>query len=99
MEKYEWERLPQIDLLSPAPEKLTEAPFQAKTHGQRKMGGLNKIIVQERLNPTAATFQTQKDFLQIAIKEYSRSARTFEYFQNLLLEDYNISSISQRGRY
>ena len=99
MEMCEREGFHQIDLLSPAPEKVTEAEFRAKAHGQKKMDRINKKIMQEGLRPTATTFQTQKDFLRNAINECSRSARTFEEFQNLLLEDYNISVISQRGRY
>ena len=99
MEMCEREGLHQIDLLSPAPEKVTEAEFRAKAHGQKKLDQINKKIVQEGLRPTATTFQTQKDFLRNAIIECSCSARTFEEFQNLLLENYNISVISQRGRY
>ena len=99
MEMCKREGLHQIDLLSPAPEKVTEAEFRAKAHGQKKLDRINKKIVQEGLRPAATTFQTQKDFLRDAIKECSRSARTFEEFQSLLLENYNISVISQRGRY
>lgn len=36
MEMCEREGLHQIDLLSPAPEKVTEAEFRAKAHGQKK---------------------------------------------------------------
>lgn len=99
MEMCEREGFHQIDLLSPAPEKVTEAEFRAKAHGQKKLDRINKKIVQEGLRPAATTFQTQKDFLRDAIKECSRSAKTFEKFQSLLLENYNISVISQRGRY
>lgn len=99
MEMCEREGLHQIDLLSPAPGKVTEAEFRAKAHGQKKLDRINKKIVQEGLRPAATTFQTQKDFLRNAIKECSRSAGTFEEFQSLLLENYNISVISQRGRY
>lgn len=99
MEMCEREGLHQINLLSPAPEKVTEAEFRAKAHGQKKLDRINKKIVQEGLRPAATTFQTQKDFLRDAIKECSRSARTFEEFQSLLLENYNISVISQKGRY
>lgn len=99
MEMCEREGLHQIDLLSPAPEKVTEAEFRAKKHGQKKLERINKKIVQEGLRPAATTFQTQKDFLRDSIKECSRSAKTFEEFQSLLLENYGISVISQRGRY
>ena len=99
MEMCKQEGLHQIDLLSPAPEKVTEAEFRAKAHGQKKLNRINKKIVQEGLRPAATTFQTQKDFLRDAIKECSCSAKAFEEFQSLLLENYNISVISQRGRY
>lgn len=99
MEMCEREGLHQIDLLSPAPEKVTEAEFRTRTHGQKKMEQMNQAIKKEGITPTATVFQTQKDFLRKAIKECSRGARSFEEFQDLLLEDYNISVISQRGRY
>ena len=99
MEMCEREGLHQIDLLSPAPEKVTEAEFRIRARGQKKIEQMNQAIKKEGLTPTAAVFQTQKDFLRKAIKECSRGARSFEEFQDLLLEDYNISVISQRGRY
>ena len=99
MEMCEREGLHQIDLLSPAPEKVTEAEFRAKAHGQKKLDQINKKIAQEGLRPATTTFQTQKDFLRDAVNECSRSAGTFEEFQSLLLENYNLSVISQRGRY
>ena len=99
MEMCEREGFYQIDLLSPAPEKVTEAEFRIRARGQKKIEQMNQAIKKEGLTPTATVFQTQKDFLRKAIKECSRGARSFEEFQDLLLEDYNISVISQRGRY
>ncbi len=99
MEMCEREGLHQIDLLSPAPEKVTEAEFRTRARGQKKMEQMNQAIKKEGLTPTATVFQTQKDFLRKAIKACSRGARSFEEFQDLLLKDYNISVISQRGRY
>ena len=99
MAMCEREGLHQIDLLSPAPEKVTEAEFRAKSRGQEKMDKVNKKITAEGLRPSATAFQTQKDFLRKAIEDCSRRARNFEEFQSLLLENYNISVISQRGRY
>ena len=99
MEMCEREGLHQINLLSPAPEKVTEAEFRIRARGQKKIEQMNQAIKKEGLTPTATVFQTQKDFLREAIKECSRGARSFEEFQDLLLEDYNISVISQRGRY
>ena len=99
MAMCEREGLHQIDLLSPSPEKITEAEFRAKSRGQEKLDKINKKITAEGLRPSATTFQTQKDFLRKAIEDCSRQARDFEEFQSLLLENYNISVISQRGRY
>lgn len=99
MAMCEREGLHQIDLLSPAPEKVTEAEFRAKSRGQEKMDKVNKKITAEGLRPSATTFQTQKDFLRKAIEDCSRKAKSFEDFQSLLLGNYNISVISQRGRY
>lgn len=99
MEMCEREGLYQIDLLSPAPEKVTEAEFRTRARGQKKIEQMNQVIKKEGLTPAATVFQTQKDFLRKAIKECSRGARSFEEFQDLLLEDYNISVNLQRGRY
>ncbi|WP_301594220.1 relaxase/mobilization nuclease domain-containing protein [Mediterraneibacter glycyrrhizinilyticus] len=99
MAMCEREGLHQIDLLSPSPKKVTEAEFRAKSRGQEKMDKINKKITAEGLRPSATTFQTQKDFLRKAIEDCSRKAQDFEEFQSLLLENYNISVISQRGRY
>lgn len=99
MEMCEREGLHQIDLLSPASEKVTEAEFRTRTRRRKKIEQMNQAIKKEGFTPTTTVFQTQKDFLRKAIKECSRIARGFEEFQNLLLEDYNISVILQRGRY
>ena len=99
MAMCEREGLHQIDLLSPAPEKVTEAEFRAKIRGQKKLEHINQEIVRKGLKPVSTTFQTQKDFLRKAIDECSGSARNFKEFQSLLLEKYNISVILQRGRY
>ena len=99
MAMCEREGLHQIDLLSPASEKVTEAEFRAKTRGQKKLEQINQEIVQKGLKPTVTTYQTQKDFLRKAIDECSEPARNFKEFQSLLLENYNISVILQRGRY
>ena len=89
----EREGLHQIDLLAPAPEKVTEAEFRAKIRGQKKLAQINQEIVRKGLKPVSTTFQTQKDFLRKAIDECSGSARNFKEFQSLLLEKNNISVI------
>ena len=46
----EREGLHQIDLLSPAPEKVTEAEFRAKIRGQKKLEQINQEIVRKVSN-------------------------------------------------
>lgn len=99
MAMCEREGLHQIDLLSPAPEKVTEAEFRAKARGQKKLEQINQEIMQKGLKPTATTFRTQKDFLRTAVEECSKSAKNFKEFQSFLLEDYNIGVIFKRGRF
>ena len=95
----EREGLHQIDLLSPAPEKVTEAEFRAKARGQKNLEQINQEIIQKGLKPAATTFQTQKDFLRDAIEKCAESAKSFKEFQSFLLEDYNIAVLSKRDRF
>lgn len=99
MEMCEREGLHQVDLLSPAPEKITEKEFRAKERGQKKLEQVNKEIKESGLTPASSVFQTQKERIRKAVSECSRSAKSFEDLQALLLENYNISLTLQRGRY
>lgn len=99
MEMCQREGLHQIDLLAPAKEKTSEKEYRAKTRGQKKLEQVNQKIMDAGMKPTASTFQTQKDFIRNAVSEISKTARTFDQFQSLLLEQYNISVTSERGRY
>ncbi|MDE8721517.1 hypothetical protein PZH44_11355, partial [Alistipes putredinis] len=51
------------------------------------------------MKPTASNYQTQKDFIRNAVSEISKTATTFDQFQSLLLDRYNISVTRERGRY
>ena len=99
MEMCQREGLHQIDLLAPAKEKTSEKEYRAKTRGQKKLEQVNQKILDAGMKPAASTFQTQKDFIRNAVSEISKTARTFNQFQSLLLEQYNISVTSERGRY
>ncbi|MBS6194501.1 MAG: relaxase/mobilization nuclease domain-containing protein [Clostridiales bacterium] len=99
MEMCEKEGLHQIDLFSPAPEKMTKEEYWVKTHGQEKLDKLNQEIISDGLQPVQTTFQTQKQYLRDAIDECARISKDFEDFQSQLLDKYNISVIQQRGTY
>ena len=93
------EGLHQVDLLSPAETKITQAEYMAQKSGQKKLEETNKKIIADGLKPTATMFQTQKQELRNAIEECSSHSKNFQEFQSLLLEKYQISVIEERGRY
>lgn len=99
MEMCDREGLHQVDLLSPAPTKITREEYWAKTHGQDQMDKTNEKIRAAGLKPSSTVFQTQKQFLRDAIDECSQISGSFEEFQSLLLDRYNISVIEKRGSY
>lgn len=99
MEMCQREGLHQIDLLAPAKEKTSEKEYRAKTRGQKRLEQVNQKILEVGMKPTASTFQTQKDFIRNAVSEISKTARTFDQFQSLLLDRYNIFVTNERGRY
>ena len=93
------EGLHQVDLLSPAETKITQAEYMAQKSGQKKLEETNKKIIADGLKPNATTFQTQKQELRNAIEECSSHSKSFQEFQSLLFEKYQISVIEERGRY
>ena len=93
------EGLHQVDLLSPAPAKMTRGEYWAKTHGQDELDKVNAKIRAAGLKPASTIFQTQKQFLRNAIDECSPLSGSFDEFQSLLLDRYNISVIEKRGSY
>ncbi|MBP3470574.1 MAG: relaxase/mobilization nuclease domain-containing protein [Lachnospiraceae bacterium] len=93
------EGLHQVDLLSPAPAKMTRGEYWAKIHGQDDLDKVNEKIRAAGLKPASTVFQTQKQFLRDAIDECSQLSGSFDEFQSLLLDRYNISVIEKRGSY
>lgn len=99
MEMCIQEGLHQIDLLSPAETKVTQAEYTAQKSGQKKLEAINKKIIADGLKPTSTTFQTQKQEIRNAIEECSSHSKNFQEFQSLLFEKYQISVIEERERY
>lgn len=93
------EGLHQVDLLSPTETKVTQAEYMAQKSGQKKLEETNKKIIADGLKPTATMFQTQKQELRNAIEECSSHSKSFQEFQSLLFEKYQISVIEERERY
>ncbi|NCC01557.1 MAG: rlx protein [Clostridia bacterium] len=93
------ENLYQVNLLSPAADKISEKEYWVNRQGQDKLNELNKQIEADGLTPSKTVFQTQKQSLREAIAEIAPTATSLTDFQSGLLENYNISLIHKRGRY
>ena len=93
------ENLYQVDLLSPAQSKITEAEYWLQKRGQKELEDINEQIIADGMNPMETTFQTRKQFVRNAVSEISSSAISFEDFQSQLFEKYKIHVKENRGRY
>ena len=93
------ENLYQVNLLSPAADKISEKEYWVNRQGQDKLNELNKQIEADGLTPSKTVFQTQKQSLREAIAEIASAATSLTDFQSGLLENYNISLIHKRGRF
>ena len=85
MELTECEGLHQIDLLSPAPVKITEREYRKTQREHRKPGGKN--------------FQTKLQEIRDAVYAASSHAKSLEEFKDALLTDFGIALRISRGRF
>lgn len=99
MEISKREGLHQVDLLNPAPIKITEREYWKNRREQEKLDELNAHIVADGMKPRTTTYQTQKQFLRNAISDIASYARSSEEFQSRLKEKYKITVKLSRGRY
>lgn len=58
------ENLYQVDLLSPAQSKITEAEYWLQKRGQKELEDINEQIIADGMNPMETTFQTRKQFVR-----------------------------------
>lgn len=93
------ENLHQVDLLAPAEKKMTEREYHAKRRGVKNLEKRNKLLQSEGLTPRKTEFQTQKDFLRLAIDEAARTAQNIKEFEQILSEKYNVTFKVSRGRF
>lgn len=59
------------------------------------MNQVNEKIRAAGLKPASSVFQTQKQFLRNAIDGYLQLSGSFDEFQSLLLDKYNISVVAK----
>lgn len=99
MEIAKREHLHQIDLLSPAPVKITEREYWKNRREQEKLDILNNQILADGMKPRMTKYQTQKQFLRDAIADISSYACSLEEFQSGLSQKYGITFKESRGRF
>ena len=94
---YECQRefLHQVDLLSPSRTGVTEAEYWA----QRRLDEKKQKIETEGFTPNPTKFQTQKQLIRDAVAAAREKAISYEDFQDILQDEYNIFVKTQRGRY
>lgn len=69
MEMCDKEGLHQVDLLSPAPQKITQKEYWANRRGQENLNQTNEEIRKDGLTPATEVFQTQKQYIRDAIND------------------------------
>ena len=89
------EFLHQVDLLSPSRMGVTEAEYWA----QRRLDEKKQEIEKEGFTPNSTKFQTQKQLIRNAVAAAREKAISYEDFQDILQDEYNIFVKTQRGRY
>ena len=89
------EFLHQVDLLSPSRTGVTEAEYWA----QRWLDEKKQEIEKEGFTPNPTKFQTQKQLIRDAVAAAREKAISYEDFQSILQNEYNIFVKTQRGRY
>ena len=93
------ENLHQVDLLSPASEKISDKEFRAQQTGQRKLDKLNEEIQADGLEPAETVFQTQKQYLRNAIRSSANEADNLTGFSEILKNKYGVILKESRGRW
>ena len=99
MKIAEREHLHQVDLLSPAPVKVTEREYWKIRREQEKLDALNEQLLADGMKPRTTVYQTQKQFLRDAITDIAVTATSLESFRIALLEKYGIQIKESRGRF
>ena len=89
------EFLHQVDLLSPSRTGVTEAEYWT----QRRLDEKKQKIETEGFTPNPTKFQTQKQLIRDAVAAAREKAISYEDFQDILQDEYNIFVKTQRGRY
>lgn len=91
--------LHQVDLLSPAKNRVTDKEQWAKARGQKKLDTANREKLNNGEMPEKSEFLTIKEELRHAIKAAASTAKSEKEFGQLLREKYHITLKVSRGSY
>jgi len=91
--------LHQVDLLSPAKNRVTDKEQWAKARGQKKLDIANHDKIKNGETPEKSEFLTIKEELRRAIKDAASTAKSEKEFSTLLKEKYGITLKVSRGSY
>ena len=91
----ERERLNQIDLLSPAKDKITDKEYRAQQNGQDY---LDNQYMKDSVIPERNVFQTQKQYLRKAVMDVASKVTSYDEFFEIMQKEYNITVKESRGR-
>ena len=93
------EGLHQVDLLSPAADRITPQEYYVKQRGQQNLDIANIELMIDGITPMRTTFETGKEKIRNAISDIAERATSFEEFQRLLKAEYGILVKDHRGRF
>ena len=97
MELCEGAGLYQIDLLNGSKERVSEAEYWARRHGQLKLDRENAALTETGQQPKQKKFETVKDTLRKQISSVLYRATSFEDFSDRLMQQYGIAVKESRG--
>lgn len=98
MDLCQREGLHQVDLLSPAEQKVSDWEYRVTQRGQENLNARNREIRDAGATPRQTKFQTQKQVLREAISECVNESISYEQFRSLLFSRYQIKVKESRGR-
>ena len=89
------EGLYQIDLLSPAKDRITDKEYRVQQNGQNHFEKHHSIYSDET---EKTVFQTQKQYLRESVVDVAKRATSFDEFCEIMNTEYNITVKESRGR-
>ena len=98
MELCEGVGLYQIDLLNGSKERVSEAEYWARRHGQLKLDRENAALNAAGQPPRQKKFETVKDTLRKQISSVLYRTTSFEDFSDRLMQQYGITVKESRGQ-